>query len=158
MKGSDQVARPAKSVKVVSKNLSKEEIKARTASEEMLKGKANKLKPFDYLTLSQINIFNYIVSELTQSKILGNLDVYILNKIAIAIDRLNYIEMKINVDYDLMFDADVLKSRKDHTADFNKCCQELCLSPQARAKFGMINLNKKTEDKDPLLKVLRGGG
>lgn len=151
------MSRPAKNVNVISKHLTEEEKQSRDEIENQLKGKSNKIKPFDYLTLGQIEIFKYIVRELTASGILGNLDVYILNRCAVVIDRLNALDRMANEDCNLLLDADFLKARKEYMADFNRCCQELCLSPQARAKIGTININKKSEDNDPLLKALKGG-
>lgn len=151
------MSRPTKSVDVINKHLTKEEAEIRRDTENLLKGNNNKVKPLDYLTLDQIKIFKYIVTELKASGIIGNLDIYLLNKCAVAIDRLNKIEEMINQDSSLLMNTDLLKARKDYTSDFNKCCAELCLSPQARAKIGTLNLKKKEEDSDPLLKVLRGG-
>jgi len=39
---------------------------------------------------------------------------------------------------------------------FYRCCNELSLSPQSRAKLGNINLQSKQEEEDPLLKVIGG--
>ncbi len=151
------MSRPAKSVKVISKNLTENEKQQREETENLLKGNSNKVKPFDYLTTEQVKIFKYILNELKASGIIGNLDVYILNRCAIVIDRLNTLDRMINERPALLFDLDSLKARKDYMTDFNKCCQELCLSPQARAKIGTINSNKKEQNKDPLVKALRGG-
>jgi len=38
-----------------------------------------------------------------------------------------------------------------------KLCDELCLSPQSRAKLGVLVANQKEEEQDPLLNVLQGG-
>lgn len=149
--------RPAKSVNLSSKHLTAAEITARSDAESMLCGSAGKVKPFAHLTPEQIGIFKFIVGELKASGVVCNLDVYILNRCAVAIDRLNTLDAMANRDGSLLLDNDFLKARKEYAADFNKCCSELCLSPQSRAKVGTINAAKKAEGSDPLIKALGSG-
>lgn len=152
------MARPCKSAKVLDKySQTKAEIQARIETEEKLKGGADKISPPKHLNARQKKIFNYIVQELEASQILGNLDIYILAQAAIAIDRLQTIESKINRDPQALFDKDVMSVKDKYTKDFFRCCNELSLSPQSRAKLGNINLQVKQQQEDPLLKVLRGG-
>jgi P27 family predicted phage terminase small subunit len=115
-----------------------------------------KLEASSRLNANQKKIFNYIVAELKPSKILGNLDSYMLEMGAIAIDRLQTIEKEINRDFDNIYNKELMSAKAKYTSDFLKFCQEACLSPQSRAKMGIIASNKKEEDMDPLLKVLRG--
>jgi len=154
--GRGSMARPCKSVVVMSKNLTQEELKARQKHEQKLKGKADKLKPPSYLNSRQKKIFKYIVSELESAGILGNLDIYILTTVSIAIDRLQEIETMINEDIQNAFDSNVIGAKKKYTDDLYRCCNELSLSPQARAKLGNINIETQKQNSDPLLKVLAG--
>lgn len=151
------MARPSKSVKTMSKNLTKEEKQTRLETEEKLKGGADKITPPTHLTAKQKKIFKYIVEELNASGILGNLDIYILGTCAICIDRLQEIEKKINKNINLIMDKDLMNAKDKYTKDFFRCCNELCLSPQSRAKLGNINLQVKQQQEDPLLQVLAGG-
>ena len=151
------MARPSKSVKTMSKNLTKEEKMIRAETEEKLRGGTDKISPPKHLNARQKKIFKYIVKELEASQILGNLDVYVLSQAAIAIDRLQEIEKMINEDTTRMFDKEVLAAKDKYTKDFFRCCNELSLSPQSRAKLGNINLQVKQQQEDPLLKVLAGG-
>lgn len=151
------MARPSKSVKVMSKNLTKEERELRLATEEKLKGAADNISPPTHLNASQKKIFNYIIEQLNESGILGNLDTYILSQASIAIDRLQKIEKIINKDINRMYDKDLMKAKSEYTKDFFRCCNELSLSPQSRAKLGNINLQAEQEKQDPLLQVLAGG-
>lgn len=150
------MARPSKSVKVMSKNLTKEERELRLAAEEKLKGGADNISPPTHLNASQKKIFNYIIEQLNESGILGNLDTYILSQASIAIDRLQQIEKIINKDINRMYDKDLMKAKSEYTKDFFRCCNELSLSPQSRAKLGNINLQAEQEKQDPLLQVLAG--
>lgn len=151
------MARPSKSVKVMSKNLTKEEKELRLKTEEKLKGGADNISPPKHLSKSQIEIFNYIVNELEASGILGNLDIFILSTCSIAIDRLQELENMINGDIGYAFNKDVMSAKDKYTKDLFRCCNELSLSPQSRAKLGNINVQAKEKDEDVLLKVLAGG-
>lgn len=151
------MVRPSKSVRVMSKNLTKEEKELRLETEEKLKGGADNISPPTYLNASQKKIFNYIIEQLKESGILGNLDTYILSQASISIDRLQKIEKMINKDINRIYDKDLLKAKSEYTKDFFRCCNELSLSPQSRAKLGNINLQAEQERQDPLLQVLAGG-
>lgn len=151
------MARPTKSVQTMSKNLTKEEKAIRLETEEKLRGPADNISPPKHLNARQKKIFKYIVQELEASQILGNLDIYILGTAAIAIDRIQQIEKMINKDITLLQDSKLMKAKAEYTKEFFRCCNELSLSPQSRAKLGNINLQAKKQAEDPLLKVLKGG-
>lgn len=151
------MARPAKSVVTMSKNLTNEEIEIRLKAEEKLKGEANKIIPPKYLSTSQKKIFRNIVKELEASGILGNLDIYILSACSIALDRIQVIEQMINDDPELLRDKDLRLANDKYTKDFFRCCNELSLSPQSRAKIGTIAVQAKQQEADPVLKLLGRG-
>lgn len=141
----------------MNKHLTKEEIEGRQAIENKLKGNDDKLKPPTYLNKNQKKIFKTIVCELKESGILSNLDNYILSTAAIAIDRLQEIEKIINEDIQNLYNKDLMASKDKYTKDLFRCCNELSLSPQSRAKFANINIQARTNKEDPLLKALSGG-
>lgn len=150
------MARPCKSVNAMSKNLTKEEKEKRLEHENKMKGKADKIRAPSFLSKEQKKIFKYIVKELKESEILGNLDIYVLTQCAIAINRLQDIEKRINENVDLMFCKEVMSTKDKYTKDFFRCCNELSLSPQSRAKFANINLQVERDKDDPVLRVLAG--
>lgn len=147
------MARPAMSVDVTAKNLTKEEIALRKESEAKLRGKSDKIKPPAYLNSNAKKIFNYIVKEMEESGILSNLDIYVLAICATSLDRIQEAERLLNED---MFNKNARIVKSDYTKEFFRCCNELSLSPQARAKIGNINVQAAKEAEDPLLKALRG--
>lgn len=149
------MARPAKSVKTQSRHNTKSEENQRLKAEEKIRGKADKLNPPEYLSKEQRKIFRWIKKELDASEILSNLDVYILTQFSVAVDRLQNIETKINEDFSLIFDKDLMASKDKYTKDLYRCCNELCLSPQARAKIGSLSMNAQKEKDDPLLSILK---
>ena len=73
----------------------------------------------------------------------------------IAIDRLQTIEKTINQDFDMIYNKELMQAKSKYTHDFLKFINEACLSPQSRAKMGVIASNKMMEEVDPLLKVLK---
>lgn len=150
------MSRPCKNISAMSKHLTKEEIEGRQAIEDKLKGSDDKLKPPSYLNSNQKKIFKNIVNELRASGILSNLDNYILTTAAIAIDRLQEIEKLINEDIKNLYNKDLMSSKDKYTKDLFRCCSELSLSPQSRAKFANINIQKGKDEEDPVKKVLRG--
>ena len=146
------MARPAMSSKTTAKHLTKEEIAAKSGVEEKLKGEADKLKPPKYLTTAQKKIFKFIIAELEGSDVLGNLDVYVLTECSIALDRMREIESTINEDPTQLGNDKILQTKDRYIKTFFRCCNELCLSPQSRARMGNLNLQAKEEN--PLIKAL----
>lgn len=150
------MARPTKAVAMLDRyGQTKRELAERKANEGILKGSSDKIMPPSYLSKNQKSIFNYIVSELEASGILGNLDVYILTTCTIAIDRLEAIEKAINKDFSLLSDSKFMGSKDKYTKDLYRCCNELSLSPQARAKIA--NNAMMNKDKGPSLKDILSG-
>ncbi len=150
------MARPCKSIQAQSRHNTKEEIEARMEQENRLRGMADKVKPPSYLNKRQKKFFKYIVSELETSGIVGNLDVFILSTCSIAIDRLQEIETLINEDINKLADKTLMASKEKYTRDLFRCCNELSLSPQSRAKLGNLNIQAKADAEDPVLKAILG--
>ena|ERR1700752_1949578 len=147
---------PVKSIKLSSRHLSKEEIQVRSEMEDKLKGSDTKLTAPKHLSTKQKKIFNTIVNELKASGILGNLDVFLLETCSISIDRLQEIEQLINENIENLFNKQLMSAKEKYSKDFFRCCNELSLSPQSRAKLGVITMEQKRNSADPLLKLLNG--
>jgi P27 family predicted phage terminase small subunit len=150
------MARPTKSANVLTDySQTKDEIKARVEAEKKLRGKSDNVSPPSHLSKSQKKIFIHIVEELKNSGIIGNLDIYILSDCAFAIDQLRQIQTDINNDPTLKYDKSVKGARESFQNTFFRCCNELSLSPQSRAKIGNITIEKEVKETDPLLKALK---
>ena len=146
--------RRAVSSKVISKHLTKDEKLIRETVEDNLKGNDDKLLPPEYLNEGQAEIFNFIVDELSSSKILGNIDRFAIEKTAIAIERTQVMEKQINENPSLLENATFINSKTKYDTIFNKMCDSLCLTPSARAKVALACSNKVNEVKNPLLSAL----
>lgn len=151
------MARPCKSAKVLTEcSQTKEEMNERIEQEERLKGKGE-LRPPDYLNERQLQLFWFIVNNLEEAGLLGALDTFILTTCVIAIDRLEFIEKRINDKPSLMHNKECMKIKDTYTKDFLRCCNELSLSPQSRAKLANINMIAQQNAEDTLLQLLNGG-
>lgn len=150
-----KLARPSKSVNVISKNLTKEEREIRQETEQKLRGAYDKIRPPTYLNSGQKKIFRYIVNELKASEILSNLDVYVLTTAATSIYWMQEIDKKLNENPDLLIDRNLMAQRDKYAKEFFRCSSELSLSPAARAKIGNINVTNKEVEEDKVLAALR---
>lgn len=146
--------RPAKSAAVSSGKIGKSEKERRQEAEERVRGAPVKPNPPDGLSEDQRLVFQFIVDELVASGILGKLDVFVLESTAIAVARLRKINGLIDRDDTLLSDTALQGSRAKYQSDLWRGCNELCLSPQARAKIGNLAAQAAREKKDPLREAL----
>lgn len=147
------MARPAKPVELATGARTKEEIENRKKYEEQLKGSQDITVP-DELSDKQKNIFLNIINMLNDADVLSCLDTYILTRTAVTIDALDVIDEMIRDDSSLFLNATLMSSKAKYTRDFFRCCNELGLSPQSRAKMA-ISFAKKDEE-DELMKIMAG--
>jgi P27 family predicted phage terminase small subunit len=148
------MGRPAKSISTASGARTAKEIQIRKETEKRTRGKTDKLVPPSYLTKEQKDIYKYIVQNLKDAEILGNLDHYILSFTAVTIDKIIQIDRRINSTDDVAVESKLISARSTLAKDFFRCCNELTLSPQARAKISIANVKAATEEKNPLLEAL----
>lgn len=128
------MARPTKSADIRAGHHSKEERASRKANEEKLKS-GNDVSPPRHLTKDQKKIWKFIVEGLKQADILCNLDDYIMELAAVSIDRIQQLNKMVNQDAELLIDRDIRGTMEHYSKIFFRVCNELCLSPQARAKL-----------------------
>lgn len=150
------MARPCKVVDSQSRHNTKAEINARKENEEKIKSLADKIgKPPNYLSNEQKKVYKFIIHELQATGILTNLDVFILSTCAISVDRLQTIETIINKNIGSLVNKDLMSAKDKYTKDLYRCCNELSLSPQSRAKLGNLAVGNKEKEEDPVLKALK---
>lgn len=150
------MARPSKSVETMSKHLTKDEIRIRSENQNKLKGNSDNIIPSQELNENQLFLFNFIKDELRESGILSNLDTFILTKCVISIDRLQYIEKIINDKPQAILNKDLMSAKDKYDKDFYRCCNELSLSPQSRAKIANINKEAIDKEENPVIRALKG--
>ncbi len=147
------MARPAKSVTTKTGQITKAEKEARTKVEKALKG-GDDLTPPPYLTKSQVEVYNFILGQLEESNLLGQIDVFILSRAAVTIDRLKYMDQRAAKDPDLLFDNSFRLAQTQASSEFFRCCNELCLSPQARAKLSISAAKSQEPKKKTLMDLI----
>lgn len=152
------MARPAKSASVSRGKIGKGEKEARQNVEDSIRGEAVRPEPPENLTEDQKKIFQFIVDGLEAGKILGKLDVFVLESTAVAIDRLRTINRMIDDEPGLLLHTATQNSRAKFQADLWRGCNELCMSPQARAKMGLLAAQGNPDSNDPLENAMNGGG
>ena len=148
----------AKSASVKSGHQTKSEKMARIEAEETLRGEVvETMEAPGYLNERQREIFYQVFDLLKPAKILNDGDAYMITNLAISIERKEIMDGMINSDPRLMADSGFMASRERYEKSYLRCCAELCLSPAARAKMGLMAAQKKGEEEDPLLKAMGGG-
>ena len=150
------MGRPAKPVAATTGKNGKQTKTDRENAENKLKGKAENVQPAYKLTSSQRKVFNAIRKVLQEAGVLGELDTYVLTATAVAFARVQEIDLIVNEHERLLFDKDRLSAREKYWSAFCRGCNELGLSPQARAKLGIVAAGKKARENDPLAKLLEG--
>ena len=148
------MGRPAKSVATKTGKIGTEEEKRRQEIENSLKGGRDKLTSPMYLTDDQARIFDYIVNELEEASILGNLDIFVLSQTAICVDRLQKLEQQINENPELITNNSFMSGKDKYSKDFFRYCNELCLSPQSRAKLSISAPKPEDGKKKNIMELL----
>ena len=147
------MGRPAKHVSAKTGVINKEEEAKRNETDLIVRGDSDQLVAPDYLSEEQVALFDYIVKNLENARILGNLDVFMVAQTAIVIDRLQTIELKININGSLLADPKFMSTQDKYFKQFARCCSELSLSPQGRAKLS-IAITKPAKEKKTIMDVL----
>lgn len=157
------MARHSKPTSLSTGKIGKEELEKRKNQEEKLKGNDDLVyEPPKHLSKKEKELYSFLVEELRASGILNNLDMTMLETTVDAIIRMKE-SNKLIEKYGLIVektDGSLQRNPastiyKDYNAIFNKCCMELGLSPSARARLSVINVNAQKESEDPVLKILR---
>lgn len=148
------MGRPAKSVRIKSGAIASDEAVRRLEVEDGLRGAAVKPEPPEGMPEDQREVFQFIVDGLVESDILGRLDVFVLESTAVAVSRLRKINWMIDGDESLLSDTALQGARAKYQSDLWRGCNELCLSPQARAKIGNLAAQAAREARDPLIAAI----
>ena len=137
------------------RKMNPDELQRRIDMENKLKGESNKLQPPSYLTERAKEVFMFITTELEESGVLANLDIFLISQTAIALSDFEKYELMKQTTTDpdemikLMKVQDMLvKQNKQNFAD-------LCLSPTSRARLANMAQAKQQEQEDPLVKALK---
>lgn len=73
-----------------------------------------------------------------------------------AIDRNTELERQANEDPSLIYSKEFLSAKEKYTKIFFRCCNELSLSPQSRAKIAGLAAAKQDDGTELLKKIIAG--
>lgn len=139
------MSRPAKAVDTIARGTATATVEARKETETRLKGKSLNADAPEWLNEDQQEIYREIVEHISAAGVLGSLDTYVVANQAVACERLRYIDALINSDPSNLLDSKLMAAREKYSKDFFRGCNELCMSPQARAKMGTLAVAKQKE-------------
>lgn len=142
--------------KATAKHLTKREKKIRNAAEEQLQVGTLQPTPPNYLNTAQKRIYRWLYRQLEPTGVMSSLDTKIMANAAVIIDRMEQMDAYINKNPDLLTEKDTVNARDKYFKQYIVVCQQLGLSPIARAKFGTLALKNSKEKADPLLAALGG--
>ena len=156
------MAKASKPVALMQKNLTKEERELREEAEAKVKGKSDLVieAPTD-LVKEEIEVYLFLVNELRELDIINNLDIELLKMTSNAVVELKKARVNVRKYGQLIQKPDgslqknpAITIVKDYESIFNRCCRELCLSPQSRMALSKMMADIQANSEDELLKIL----
>lgn len=156
------IAKASKPVALMSQKLSKQQKEERKAAEESIKGKTDLVfeVPND-LVKEEKEVYLFLVEELKELDIINNLDIELLKMTSNAVVELKKARINVRKYGQIIQKPDGTLQKnpaitivKDYESIFNRCCRELCLSPQSRMALSKMIADIKTNQDDELLKIL----
>nr|DAG47414.1 MAG TPA: terminase small subunit [Caudoviricetes sp.] len=134
----------------------KEQIQARSAAEERLKGSPIAAKAPTRLTDNGTRIYNALLESFPKG-FLTNSDSHTLEIVANALDNMQTAQEDVNARGQLLADDSEnpsIRIYEKYSKIFNTFGSKLGMSPKDRAALAIIMTNQVAEDEDPLLKAI----
>lgn len=151
------------------KSETKEHLKRREEIEQMLKGSDDEIYAVpNYFTEEEKIYYKWLVDELKDLNILSNLDkplleqtancIWIMRKCDDEIRENGIIVQKVD-RYGNLEDKEnpAIKIKLNFQTKYTTLCNQLGLSPSARATIADKQIMAKQEEQDPLLQLIKGG-
>lgn len=148
------MARPYKPIALSTGKISKEDREKREKMEEKLKGDNDRLKAPRNLTKGAKKYFKEIVTNLEESKILGNGDIGIITITAMTRDKIDRLEELIQASSSIDDIKSLMKLQSSLNKDIKTFYNELGLTPASRTRLASMQIDKKEQEGDPLLLAL----
>ena len=163
------MARPRKPVSLhTGKKYNKAQKEELAKAEKDMRGNTDLLNeiPKHLDPLAQV-YYEFIIKELEVSDVLSNLDIPLLEQTADSLSKMRQCDDIINesgillktVDRygnDLIKEHPTIGTKQKYLNQFRALSTQLGLSPSSRALLTGLQIEKQTEEDDPLLKILRG--
>lgn len=145
----------------------KEQLKVRAEMENRLLGSDDKVYQVpEYLDDLSKAYYKYIITELKDLELLGNLDIAVVEQTAICLSQMRQLDDQVKRENIIITQIDrygneVRKENPAWTAkqkllkEFRAFANLLPMSPSARAQLAGIKIEAKEEQEDPLLQILQ---
>lgn len=146
---------------------SKAQLEIRAEAEKRLMGNDNLLQDVpDYLDELAQAYYLFLITELEISDILSNLDIPLLEQTADCLSKMRQADAIINEEGIIINSKDrygteqikehpAVSTKQKYLNQFRALSQQLGLSPASRAQLAGMKIEKKEEEEDPLLQLLR---
>lgn len=150
------------------KSETKAQLDIRAEAEKRLMGNDNLLQEVpDYLDELAQAYYKFLVTELEISNILSNLDIPLIEQTADCLSKMRQADDIINAEGIIINQVDRYgnEQTKEHPAvgtkqkylnQFRALSTQLGLSPASRAQLAGMQNDKKADEEDPLLQLLKG--
>lgn len=165
------MARPKKPVSQRTGNWGNEDMKSKyQEAEEKLKGKDDLIEnPPEILSDIAKQYYIFLVSELKETGVLGNLDIPLIAQTADCLAKMDEADEILNKEGIMIsiFDRNgncipkehpIVKTKNTYLTQFRALATQLGMSPSARAQLVNLKLTKESEAEDPLLQILAMNG
>lgn len=148
------------------KSETKGELKGRSEVEKSLLGRTDAFKETpEHLTYNQKQYYSWLVEELENVGIVGNLDIPILEQTAVCIDRIRQAGEEINTLGVIVTGEDkngnpipkenpAVKIETNYMTKYAQLCNQLGLSPASRASLAGKKIDEKEKKKDAVLQIV----
>lgn len=146
---------------------SKAQLELRAQEEEKLKGNTDQFRDVpEHLDDLAKEYYLFLVSELEISDILSNLDIPLLEQTSDCLSKMRQADDIINSEGIMIratdrYGTEIVKehpavaTKQKYLNQFRAMSQQLGLSPSSRAQLAGMKIEKKEEEEDPLLKILK---
>ena len=148
------MAKPRVPMALQKKKVSKAEREKREKMEMELRGNNDKLKPPRNLTKGAKKYFKEIVTNLEESRLLGNGDIGIVTITAMTRDKIDRLEMLIQASSDIEEIKSLMRLQSALNKDLKGLYNDLGLSPTSRSRLASMQVEKQEQEEDPFLKAL----
>lgn len=149
------------------KDLNKEELSRREEIEKRLMGSDDNVENIpEHLQEEEQIYYKWVVSELKETGVLTNIDIPLIEQVAHCIHIMRLCSDEISMNGILVDGADkygnpipkenpAIKIELNYMSKYGQLCNQLGLSPSARANLASKKIEKKEEEQDPLLQALK---
>ena len=163
------MARPRKPASLKKgKSETKAQLEVRAEQEQKLKGNTNLFENIpEHLDELAKQYYKFLITELEISNILSNLDIPLLEQTADCLSKMRQADDIINKEgiiirqldrygHEIIKEHPAVGTKQKYLNQFRALSTQLGLSPSSRAQLAGMQIEKKQEEEDPLLKILKG--